>query len=861
MTQIETLNDIIAKNFLFNQETLKQFLTLEYCFFSNQTSFNLTKIDPKKEIYFYYLENYFQYPKIFSQSIFNALDKSKKGFLNYEDYLNGFLTILNGNLEDRIYFIFKMFEIKENKIFLNDIKIILNFTAIYFNLNNFEKINFFIEDFFGNKSYLNFNSFQKKIINENNNGLFLFILSIIFKFNNFSNEMNLILKEQNEKKISNNNLEKSFSYNTNSNVISRKNSKFKKKNKKNEIYDFIKNNFNIEIAQTSNINSNFIYSHSSSKNFYTMSTINSLYQNGSAPNEKENFSEDEEDLIDLQLFEFDYKLLKINFNLTVGNIKKFNIPKGSNDFILINGVFHSNNIHKYKSSKKLLKYKEIEGEKTPKITIERTNTNFSNYSNATFSDFKSINNNNNSYFLNEIIEEEVFLFNDSTFKIKSYNLFITKNHLILIKKNQNVNNDNNNKNNDNNNKNNDNNNNDNNNKNNDNNNDNDNNDNNNNDNNENNDDNDDNDTINDNNIPNKVKIFIPLKNLYIFNNNDIETHNEKIYICLYLVSTLYFTKRKFKFLCESKSQINNITNSIIKKTNYSTINEEYTFVKSIGNGSFCQMNLMKSNKSGQLFAVKKISKSCKFKEEFESINWERDIAKFLINYQCKNVINFFKIIETIEHIYFIQEYIESGSLGQFIRKSKTCLPSKTVKEISMQIIEGIYEIHKFGILHRDLKLENILIDDKDSNNLKLKLIDFGLSKVVLENKNTNECYGTFLYSAPEVLLNIPYNLNIDLWSLGIIIFYLQYTYLPFNIIGKEHEQEIASKIVLNELVFPKKIIAFKDSNEQFCNVLLQKIIEKCLVKNSKKRTNIQQIKNFILNEEKIFLNENLKIND
>ena len=670
-----------------------------------------------------------------------------------------------------------MFEIKENKIFSNDIKIILNFTAIYLNLNNSEKINNFIDVFFGNKNYLNFKDFHKKIIYENNYGLFLLILSIIFKFYNFSFELNFILTENKKNNNNNNNLEKSFS-----NKITRTNSKFKKekiKLKKNtEIFDFLKNNFNIEI--------NFILKHSSSKNFYSnlnsLSTMNSL-QNQT---EKENFSNDEDDLIDLQLFDYDYKLLKLNFNYNVGNIKKFNIPKGSNDFILINGVFQSSiKIKNYKSlhsSKKLSKYKENEGEKTPKITIERTNTNFSQISNATFSDFKNSNNNNN---FNDVVEEEVFLFKESTFKMKNYVLFITKFHLILQKNNNNK----------------------------------------------------------------QIKFFIPLKNLYIYNNNEIETHNEKIYICLYLISTIYFKKRKFKFLFENKSQINSITNAIIKKTNYSTINEDYSFIKEIGHGSFCKMNLMKNIKNGQFYAVKKINKSCKLIEEFESINWERDIAKFFINYQCKNVIKFYKIIETIEHIYLIQEYIESGSLGQFIRKSKTCLPSLTVKEITLQLIEGIFNIHKYGILHRDLKLENILIDDRNSNELNIKLIDFGLSKVVLENKNTNECYGTFLYSAPEVLLNIPYNLNIDLWSLGIIIFYLQYTYLPFNINGKEHEQEIASKIVLNELIFPKKVVN-NDLNEESCNVFLQKIIEKCLVKNSKKRANVFEIKEFVLNEEK-----------
>ena len=79
MTQNDSkLNEIITKNFIFNEETLKQFLTLEYSFFSNQNSFNTKKIDKNKEIYFYYLENYFQFPKIFSQSIFNSLDKKKK---------------------------------------------------------------------------------------------------------------------------------------------------------------------------------------------------------------------------------------------------------------------------------------------------------------------------------------------------------------------------------------------------------------------------------------------------------------------------------------------------------------------------------------------------------------------------------------------------------------------------------------------------------------------------------------------------------------------------------------------------------------------------------------------------------------
>ncbi len=119
-----------------------------------------------------------------------------------------------------------MFEIKENKIFINDIKIILNFTAIYLNLNNSEKIDNFIDEFFGNKNSLKFKDFHKKIVYENNFGLFLLILSIIFKFFNFSFDLNFILDQKKNIFLNNNNFEKTFSFS--SNKITRTNSKFKK---------------------------------------------------------------------------------------------------------------------------------------------------------------------------------------------------------------------------------------------------------------------------------------------------------------------------------------------------------------------------------------------------------------------------------------------------------------------------------------------------------------------------------------------------------------------------------------------------------------------------------------------------------
>ena len=264
------------------------------------------------------------------------------------------------------------------------------------------------------------------------------------------------------------------------------------------------------------------------------------------------------------------------------------------------------------------------------------------------------------------------------------------------------------------------------------------------------------------------------------------------------------------------------------------------------------MKLMKHNKTNKLYAIKKINKNVSSIDEFKTLTWEKDIVKFLINNpECKNIIKFYNIIETVEHLYIIQEYIESGSLSNFIRKNKICLPSKTVKKIAEQTIYGVKELHDYGIVHRDLKLENILIDySNDINNFTVKLIDFGLSVVLTPKQRTNENYGTFIYSSPEVLLNLPYNHKIDCWSLGIIFFYLEYTFLPFSITGTENENEqgIANKIVTNELKLPKKIEALKDEEEQNAKKIMIKIITECLNKNLKNRIDIYGLVKIIKGE-------------
>ena len=100
---------------------------------------------------------------------------------------------------------------------------------------------------------------------------------------------------------------------------------------------------------------------------------------------------------------------------------------------------------------------------------------------------------------------------------------------------------------------------------------------------------------------------------------------------------------------------------------------------------------------------------------------------------------------------------------------------------------ALYYLHSFGVAHRDLKPENILMVS-DADDSDLKIVDFGLSKIIGPNESSLDPFGTLSYVAPEVLLQKPYGKEVDLWSLGVITYLLLSRVLPFD---DEEDKEIA----------------------------------------------------------------------
>ena len=117
--------------------------------------------------------------------------------------------------------------------------------------------------------------------------------------------------------------------------------------------------------------------------------------------------------------------------------------------------------------------------------------------------------------------------------------------------------------------------------------------------------------------------------------------------------------------------------------------------------------------------------------------------------------------------------------------------------------------------------------------IKVKIMDFGLSKIVSKEEKLIEGFGTLYYAAPEIIQNMPYNKEIDVWSLGVILFYMFTGCCPF--VGKE-EDEIEEKII-NEPV------EFKDGEWEKISENVQDLIRKCLEKYPEDRISIDDFIN------------------
>ena len=143
------------------------------------------------------------------------------------------------------------------------------------------------------------------------------------------------------------------------------------------------------------------------------------------------------------------------------------------------------------------------------------------------------------------------------------------------------------------------------------------------------------------------------------------------------------------------------------------------------------------------------------------------------------IIEFIEAYEkNLEFIYIFMEYCPGGTLFDFLKRRNFHISEEFSANIIYKMCLAIYYFHSYGITHRDLKPENVLMTTDDEN-ADIRILDFGLVKIIWPNEKCSEPYGTVIYSALEIILNKQYNKIIDSWSLGVIAYILLYGRLPF----------------------------------------------------------------------------------
>lgn len=218
----------------------------------------------------------------------------------------------------------------------------------------------------------------------------------------------------------------------------------------------------------------------------------------------------------------------------------------------------------------------------------------------------------------------------------------------------------------------------------------------------------------------------------------------------------------------------------------------YLILDKIGSGSSSVVHLARNVLNNLNCCVKLIPKS-RIRNQNDEENLRTEI-KILQSVVHPNIIKLYDYCETQNFHCIFQEYFEGNLLLEYVN-IKGSLSENETKKIFFQLVSSVSFLHKNKISHRDLKLENILIDQ----NLKIKLIDFGLSSFT-DHLLSTYC-GTLPYMPPECILYHPYSGHFaDMWSLGIILFALITGKLPWL----DKSEQMKSKIIKNDYILPNE---------------------------------------------------------
>eukprot|EP00050_Salpingoeca_kvevrii_P006477 m.289658 g.289658 ORF g.289658 m.289658 type:complete len:529 (+) comp12166_c0_seq1:653-2239(+) len=241
----------------------------------------------------------------------------------------------------------------------------------------------------------------------------------------------------------------------------------------------------------------------------------------------------------------------------------------------------------------------------------------------------------------------------------------------------------------------------------------------------------------------------------------------------------------------------------------------YDFRETLGTGHFSVVKVAQHVISKRRVAVKIIEKCKLDKDELAHLHHEVRVMKLI---RHPHVVRLYQVVDTPSRLYLILELGSGGDLYDYIT-TNGALPEAQAKDIFVQIAEAVAFCHQHHIVHRDLKPENVVFcSEKNQTDHIVKVTDFGLSNNFSPGEMMKTCVGSLCYSAPEVLMQDPYDgPAADVWSLGVILFMLVTGRLPFS---EANESATVTKICDADYSVP-------DEMPEGCKDLISKMLVKC----------------------------------
>ncbi|KAM9454946.1 serine/threonine-protein kinase SIK2-like isoform 1-T2 [Clarias gariepinus] len=247
----------------------------------------------------------------------------------------------------------------------------------------------------------------------------------------------------------------------------------------------------------------------------------------------------------------------------------------------------------------------------------------------------------------------------------------------------------------------------------------------------------------------------------------------------------------------------------------------YEIIRTLGKGNFAVVKLARHKVTKTQVAIKIIDKTRLDASGLEKLNREVKIMK-LLNHP--HIIQLYQVMETKNMLYIVTEYANNGEMFDYLVCNGP-LSEEQARKTFWQILSAVEYCHRCHIVHRDLKAENLLLD----NNMNIKLADFGFGNFYVPGKHLSTWCGSPPYTAPEIFKGKEYEgPQQDIWSLGVVLYVLVCGSLPFDAV---------SLSALKQLVIDGRFrIPYFMSQE------CENLIRRMLVVDPAKRISLAQIK-------------------